>query len=266
MTDSRFDRWLIHLEQRHFASLTTAEVGRALRALSSGYVERRDRLRERSPFESAGKRAAYALYYGPLHFLTVRHLVRALGVVRTPTRGLLDVGCGTGAVGAAWATSVDAPPRLHAIDVHPWAVDEAAATYRAFALEATVRRRQADSPIPRGVDALVAGWVLNEADATARSRLQCRWLDAATRGVQVLVVEPIATRIAPWWEDWIRPFLDLGARADEWRFDVELPEPLKRLDRAAGLRHDHLTARSVYIGSGARDRCAQSGRHVRVSS
>ena len=59
------------LEERHFADLTFAEVARALRALSSTYVERRERLATQSAFDSAGKRAAYALYYSPLHFLTV---------------------------------------------------------------------------------------------------------------------------------------------------------------------------------------------------
>ena len=41
-----FDNWLRALEERHLADLTFPEVSRALRALSSAYVERRGRLKE----------------------------------------------------------------------------------------------------------------------------------------------------------------------------------------------------------------------------
>ena len=55
--------------------MTTAEVARALRALSSTYVERRARLSGRGAFDTAGKRAAYALYYAPRRFLMTAHVV-----------------------------------------------------------------------------------------------------------------------------------------------------------------------------------------------
>ena len=42
--DLRFDQWLRDLEAKHLADLTFPEVSRALRALSSTYVERRSRL------------------------------------------------------------------------------------------------------------------------------------------------------------------------------------------------------------------------------
>ena len=38
------DSWLAALEARHLANLTRPELTRALRALSSCYVERRDKL------------------------------------------------------------------------------------------------------------------------------------------------------------------------------------------------------------------------------
>ena len=101
-------RWLQSLEERHLSDLRFAEVTRALRALSSGYVERRQTLGARTPFEGAGKRAAYALYYGPLHFLTVRAILHNLPQGSTPVAHLADWGCGTGAAGAAWATATRA--------------------------------------------------------------------------------------------------------------------------------------------------------------
>src|SRR5919109_1597005 len=114
--------WLDQLEQRHFADLQFSEVTRALRALSSAYVERRAKLSSKGAFDSAGKRAAYALYYGPLHFLTVQAIVRQLPGALAPIKHLADWGCGTGAAGAAWASSVSPSPRVTAIDAHPWAV------------------------------------------------------------------------------------------------------------------------------------------------
>src|SRR6267143_3876351 len=77
-SDDRFDVWLLRLEARHLADLTFSEVSRALRALSSTYVERRGRLVEGAALSGAGKRAAFALFYGPIHFLLVREIVRAL--------------------------------------------------------------------------------------------------------------------------------------------------------------------------------------------
>jgi len=38
-----------------------------------------------------------------------------------------------------------------------------------------------------------------------------------------------------------------GAREDEWRFAAELPERMRLLDRAAGLDHAVLTARSLWL-------------------
>ena len=51
----------------------------------------------------AGKRAAFALFYSPLHFVLTGHVVRELDAARPAPRKILDLGCGTGAAGAAWA-------------------------------------------------------------------------------------------------------------------------------------------------------------------
>ncbi|MEK6630947.1 MAG: hypothetical protein AABY89_09460, partial [Acidobacteriota bacterium] len=96
-----FLRWLTALEERHMADLRPAEVSRALRALSSAYVERRDRLGRGAALDGAGKRAAFALFYGPLHFLATREIVRALGIADPAPGVITDLGCGTGAAGAA---------------------------------------------------------------------------------------------------------------------------------------------------------------------
>src|SRR5690606_7559929 len=143
-------RWLAALEARHGADLTVSEIARALRALSSTYVERRQRLGRRGALDTAGKRAAYALYYGPLHFLTLDRIVGALQLDERPIRRLLDLGCGTGAAGAAWARRLRPPAAVLGIDAHPWALGEAAFTYAHFGLSNEVRRGNVASVrIPR---------------------------------------------------------------------------------------------------------------------
>src|SRR5438874_11065098 len=94
-TDESFARWLAALEKRHLAELTFSEVSRALRALSSTYVERRHALAEGAALSGAGKRAAFALFYGPLHFLLIRHISQHLsGGIGEAAQGI-DLGCRT---------------------------------------------------------------------------------------------------------------------------------------------------------------------------
>src|SRR5437879_5505250 len=106
MTETtRFDEWMSFLEARHLADLTFREVSRSLRALSSTYVERRARMLECAALDGAGKRAAFSLFYAPLHFLLVRHIVKSISELSQGADTIVDLGCGTGAAGSAWATS-----------------------------------------------------------------------------------------------------------------------------------------------------------------
>jgi hypothetical protein len=243
-----FAAWLEALEARHLATLRFSEVSRALRALSSAYVERRDRLAHGAALDGGGKRAAFALFYGPLHFLAVREIVSRLPAHDTPLDTIVDLGCGTGAAGAAWARAAPGgrPPQIVGIDRHQWAVAEAAWTYRAFGLRG--RTDQGDSVrarIPLRRAGLLAAYLVNELADDPRARMLERLLDAARRGAAVLVIEPISRRTVPWWDDWARAFAAVGGRADEWRFDLELPDIVRRLARAAGLTAGEITARSI---------------------
>lgn len=261
--DPRFDEWLRRLEARHLAALTFSEVARALRALSSTYVERRGALCEGAVLAGAGKRAAFALFYGPLHYLLVREIIRVLPGAEEPreaasksTSLLVDLGCGSGASGAAWAVHASPqPPRILGLDRHAWVLGEAAWTYRTFGLAARTRRGDLRGiPHGRSPAQLLAAFVLNELAPARRDALLRVLLERATAGDRVLIVEPIARSIAPWWDLWREAFVSAGGRADEWRFPVELPNTLARLDRAAGLDHRELTARTLWIAPGTRHR------------
>ena len=74
----------------------------------------------------------------------------------------------------------------------------------------------------------------------------------ASAGVRVLVVEPLARRLAPWWDGWERGFTAAGGRADQWRLEEPLPETVALLGRAAGLDPTAVGARSLFLP--ARDR------------
>src|SRR6266550_5179731 len=146
-----FDHWVSELEKRHLANFRIAEVTRALRALSSAYVERRHiRLRSssvggqavvRGALDSAGKRAAFALFYAPLHYLAATHVIDSIeGTTQRPPATIVDVGCGTGAAGAAWSLATGGAPVVKGFDRHPWAIAEARWTYKTLGINGTARQ------------------------------------------------------------------------------------------------------------------------------
>ena len=251
MTDNLFEAWLESLERRHLADLQFSEVTRALRSLSADYVQRRSSGRSSaavrgSALEGRGKRAAFALFYGPLHFLVVARIVAALGV-RLRADRLVDLGCGTGAAGAALAIAAGGVTEIVGVDRERWALREAELTYRHFSLRCrTVHASVQRARIPRGA-AVLAAYAINELDDAGRTRLQETLTSAVRAGSALLVVEPIARTVAPWWRAWDSAFRPFGARSDEWRFSDPLPERVRAFDKAAGLDHREQTARSLWV-------------------
>ena len=206
-------------------------------------------MRPGTPFSSQGKRGAFAFFYGPMHLILIRRIVRELGAGRP-------------------APGADPGPRLR------HRRGRGGLGHRGRAEAATERRRaQRVGRRRRSLDLAAAGASRHRADRrpeTAqaarqalrhRSRLhrqravraptgrRCwqRLIVATRKGAQVLIVEPISRRISPWWDEWAAALAPRGGRADTWRFACDLPDPLARLDKAAGLNHRELTARSLYI-------------------
>ncbi len=236
------------LEARHLSELTFAEVRRALQALSSVYVERRERMAEGAVFDGAGKRAAFALYYGPMHFLLVREIVRALGPSTCAPRRILDLGCGTGTAGAAWALECGPRTRVEAVDRNGWAVAEARWTLARFGLNGRATRGDAvTAPLPKPPAGILAVFTVNELAEGPRRQLLARLVEGAGAGSTVLVVEPISRRVTPWWPEWAEAVRAAGGREDEWRFRPAMPERLALLGKAAGLDARELTGRSLVL-------------------
>jgi hypothetical protein len=244
--DSRLTAWLAALDARHLSDLTPSEVARALRALSSCYVERRAKLAKGGALDTAGKRAAFALFYGPLHFLVVREIMRALPAPALDH--IFDLGCGTGAAGAAWAVTSGAA-RITGTDRNAWAVAEANRTYEMFGLRGRAGVGDVLRKPPPGASGtgILLAYTVNELPDEARSRLLPALLASARAGSSLLIVEPIARRMSGWWSSWKAAITHAGGRADEWRFPSNLPERQRGLARAAGLDPRELTARTLWL-------------------
>jgi len=246
MTD--ITAWLAALEERHLANLTHSELTRALRALSSMYVERREKLASGAALDSAGKRAAFALFYGPLHFLTIDAVVRALGANMKKFEAILDLGCGTGVGGAAWALACEEVPQIRGVDRNGWAVSEANWTYSQLGLRGRARTGDAvrDLSGTRSSDhPILLAYTVNELPDAPRAALLEKLVEATRKGTPLLLVEPIARRDKAWWPEWTARLGAEGVRADEWRFPASLPASLRLIAKGAGLDPRELTARSL---------------------
>lgn len=257
------DEWVTALLDRHAGRMARPEFLKAIRALSARYVERRHDLPGRSVLDTSGKRAAFAAFYAPLHFLTVREIVGRLNL--PAVRTIVDLGCGTGVASAAWALASEPALVIHGVDRNNWALDEARWNWRALEVRGRAVHGELGKTLTalaqprvrpergRGLaaspdTAILAAWSLNELAPDKRHLALHDLLICASLGSPVLVVEPLATRAAPWWRDWARHAESAGARADEWTLDPALPDALRELDEAAGFRREALTARTLSIG------------------
>jgi len=243
-----FDGWLAELVSRHGRELEFREIRKGVQALSSLYVERRDEagaLGARA-LDGRGKRAALATYYAPLHFVTVCHALSQIGVERFgPISEVHDLGCGTGAAGAAAALALGGRARIAGVDRSGFLLAEARRTWAAFRLPARARRGRLPGCLPRAAagQLWVLGWAVNEMDDSTQTELLAALADALEGGARLLVLEPLAGPATPWWPTWTRALGARGVEDGELRVPVTLPEWLARLDRAAGLDHGILGAR-----------------------
>ena len=217
-----FDTWMRALETRHLADLQFREVTRALRALSSTYVERRGKLSSGAALSGNGKRAAFALFYGPLHYLLVRAIAERIPDAPGMSR-------------ASWSISDAAParpardgpvrvpkhPTLFGVDRHPWAVAEAAAGYRELGVSGrTEWATLARDSLPKG-QAYLAAFTLNELSTTTGRRSRSGCSSAARRAAPCCWWNPSPSLRRPGGPPPIAPFLDAGGHADEWRISAD---------------------------------------------
>ncbi len=254
MRDQDLDKlnaWMTAAEHRHLADLRVQEITRALRALSSAYVERRTQgngRRVHGALDTAGKRAAFALYYAPLHFMAVSEAVRALGLTQPAPDAIVDLGCGTGAAGASWSLAAGATSTIIGVDRHPWAVAETRWTLSQLGLRGMVKQGDIERLRPaRSGESAIAAYTLNELPDGARQRVEQQLLERARRGGRVLILEPLARAVVPWWDDLARRLTALGGRTDEWKVPVEAPPIARELGKAAGLNYRELRFQTLSL-------------------
>ena len=247
----KLNGWLAAAERRYTADLRIQEITRALRALSSAYVERRERSGRQhvhGALDTVGKRAAFALYYAPLHFIAVTEVVHALDAIKPTPKSIVDLGCGTGAGGAAWALAAAPGCTITGIDRHPWAVSEARWTLAQLGLKGHVKQGDIDRlRLSKPNESAIAAYTLNELPDDARRRVEDQLLERGRRGGRVLILEPIARGVAPWWSDTAERIAAIGGRADEWKLAVDVPPIVKLLGTAAGLNYRELRLRTIFL-------------------
>ena len=248
MAEDALAGWYGSLQARYLAELEFAEVRRALEALSGLYVKRRKRLQQGHGLDTAGKRAAFGLFYGPLHFLQVLQVVLRTGLASAEIGEVIDLGCGTGFSGIGWAFGLNRKVGLLGSDSNRWAVDESRWTYGLTGYpgrsEFVDMVRVRFSGKGQGI---LAAFALNELSEDLREQMKTRLAASVKKGAVVLIIEPIAGWAAPWLADWAGSFPRFSVRHDEWRFKPTLPEPLRLLDKAAGMDHRTLTCQSLLI-------------------
>ncbi|MEC8425611.1 MAG: class I SAM-dependent methyltransferase, partial [Myxococcota bacterium] len=231
------------------SDLRFSDVRRAVQALSTLYVQKRagGRLDKRAG-DGAGKRAAFASYYAPLHFMATAAAAASLGVTECEgVQEIHDLGCGTGAVGAAMARLLPGAPRISGIDANTTAVAACRRTFAALGVRgrARVGRLPAAMPRLRKGALAVAGWSLNELTPRDRDAVLDAVGSGVSRGSGLLVLEPLSTRVVPWWPRLQRRFPE--ARLLELRAPVERPDWVARLDDATRLDHRDATCRALWL-------------------
>jgi hypothetical protein len=265
----RIEAWLKAVSDRHLSAMDRPAFLKAVRALSVRYVERRNLLTERSPIDSAGKRAAFAGYFAPRHFLSTYFIVEEMHLDDAPADTIVDLGCGTGAAGAAWALRLPREPVLMGIDLHPWAVTETNWSWRTLGLNGRARRgnivtaclrlRQRSRRSSLEGTGIVLAWTVNELSDEARQTLLPALVDLAQQGASILLIEPISRRVAPWWNEWEAAFARTGGIAREWPARIGFTQRRADLDRDAGFQRETLGARSLCIKGGHSERSTTPG-------
>jgi SAM-dependent methyltransferase len=161
---------------------------------------------------------------------------------------ILDLGCGTGAAGASWAIASGSSTSVIGVDKHPWAVSEARWTYAQLGVNGVAKHGDIDrQPVMRRGESVIAAYTLNELSDAGRDRVEKKLVQRSQQGGRILVVEPLARGVAPWWPRMAERFNALGGRADEWKVSVDVPPIVRLLGTAAGLDYRQLRFQTLLL-------------------
>lgn len=257
----RVEAWTRALHEQWASDLRFAELRKGAQALSNVYVHRRERGRlARRAVDGRGKRAAFACYYGVVHALLVAELVGPGGPLGLPGPvDVVDLGCGSGAVGVGLAAGGVPIRRVEGVDLVQDNLVLARWSYRWWGLRARVRRGRLPGVLPggRSGELLALGWCVNELPAEDRAQLWRGLAAAVERGAGLLLLAPLSRRAVPWWSEAERALVPLGVESEELRAVIDRPQLVVDLDRATGLKHHEPGARVLFRAPAGG--CAPSG-------
>ena len=243
------ESWVEQESELALADLRFADVRRAVQALSSLYVQKRAKGGlDRRAGDGSGKRAAFASYYAPLHFLAAVVAAQRVGLGEaSDAREVVDLGCGTGAVGAAVARMLPGRPPISGVDANASAVRACRRTFVALGVRGRARVGRLPGAMPRirQGTVVVAGWSLNELSPDERAATVSALEAGLERGAGLMVLEPLSTRVVPWWPRFCARLP--GAIVDEFRVAIDRPEWIRRLDQATRLDHRDATGRVLWV-------------------
>ena len=146
-----------------------------------------------------------------------------------------------------------------ALDRSAWALAEARQSFRLLGVRGRTRRVELPAGLPRlgAGDLVTAGYVLNELPPAAREQLMVAFARALGAGARLLVLEPLARGISPWWDNSVRRLAPAGAEAALFKWRIERPAWIERLDDASGLDHREIGARVIWGPAGASQPAAE---------
>ena len=187
------------------------ELTRALRALSSCYVEPltlrlgagpRQRRQSARRLRSSTRRCTSSPSIGSRASCCAQDDEQASEGSRA-SRITLDLGCGTGAAGAAWALATGAG-RVEGYDINPWAAREARWSYDAMGLQGSTHRVPIDpGPLAEGAGRHDCGVRPATSSLTRRARpsgQRCsrplRWTSGVDRRTDRQRRGPLVDRLA----------------------------------------------------------------------
>ncbi len=250
---ARVAAWMAAEEAVHLPPLDRTDLRKGIQGLSGLYVHQRaDQDLAARAGAGPARRAAFACYFAPLHLLTaVAALERHGAALGTAGRPVWDLGCGSGAAGAAVSWCTGQGPILGVDRERGW-LDAAGRTWRALGLRGRARKGTLPEGMswPKKGEILCFGWSINELDDEARAEVLKRVQASLRVGGSLVLLEPLSRRISPWWGSWLRALSPLGVVDHDVKARVALPQQLRDLDRAAGLDHQELGARLMISAGG----------------
>lgn len=236
----------IHNESR--AGLTRRAWHQAIQAASRNYTSQRQRLSQ-SVAPSPAIQLAQHGYYGVMHALIVQAIAAYFHIQQWPFQRLIDIGCNTGVAGLTLCAQLPTITSYIGLEPQRWAAKKAKQFQLACAIPGKIFSGTGLTWQPQKGDLILLSFVLNEMTESQRKVLHSKLLHHLEKGAGILIIEPIARHITPWWDSWLQSFLPWSySQANlQKAWPVQTPQMWFESHHGAGFHHQRWKARSLWI-------------------